>query len=164
MQDQPIARIEDLATEEIDGGILVYDLKSNDVHWLDDSATAVWRLADGEHTADEIALSSALPEAVVEETLDRLAALELVAPGSNDFGVTRRLALRRIAVAGGTAAFAGPLIASIVAPTAALAGNSAKCVVVTCSANITCSGDTGNCRSTSTCSCNTAGCNGHCIF
>lgn len=174
MEGKPVARSENLATEEIDGGVLVYDLKADRAHWLDESATAVWRLADGDHTGSAIARECALSETVVEETVSRLAALELVDPGAGEIGVTRRLAIHRIAAVSGAVAFAGPLISSIVAPTAAMA-NTATCDALVCggngtgqgAANQTCTRNAA-CRSTSTCSCAaaTGQCTttGNCVF
>jgi hypothetical protein len=163
LEGKPVARSENLATEEIDGGVLVYDLTADRAHWLDESATAVWRLADGEHSVPEIALGCALSETVVEETVSRLAALELVDPGVEEVGVTRRLAIHRIAAVSGAVAFAGPLISSIVAPTVAMA-NTATCDAMICDKNSDCAGKPG-CKSTSTCSDQTGhGNGGHCIF
>ena len=43
----PVAREENLAIEELDDELLIYDLHSNRAHSLGSAATSVWRACDG---------------------------------------------------------------------------------------------------------------------
>lgn len=65
--------------EEIDGEFLLYGKVSKKAHYLNETASIIWKLCDGNHTVGQIIdeLSEAYPEspdvaADVMQTLDRL--------------------------------------------------------------------------------------------
>lgn len=119
--EKPAARRENLVVKTIADEVLVYDLEHHRAHRLNGAASAVWRLCDGTRTAGEIAAAArdrgapVAPEAV-DYALAELGRARLLAAPVARAGLTRRQLVQRL----GTAA-ALPLVASLVAPTAAQA-------------------------------------------
>ncbi|HJS59740.1 MAG TPA: PqqD family protein [Vicinamibacteria bacterium] len=129
---QPRARRDGLVVERVEGETLIYDLVRHRAYCLNATASVVWNACDGSATEAQIAqrLSEALglpaDTALVELALARLDRARLLEPGgapsrSRIARVTRRAAMRRL----GLAAAAVPMVAGIVAPTAA---QSATCL------------------------------------
>jgi len=124
MKVSPVARTESLIVKEVDGETLVYDLKSDKAHCLNDTAARVWKNCDGSKNVSEIAellsaeSNSNVKDEVVWLALDQLEKFKLLeeAPAKPSFlaGMTRRQMVARL----GIAAVALPAIVSIVAPTA----------------------------------------------
>jgi len=130
---RPVARIEGLLTEEVDGELLVYDGERDVACRLNSTAALVWRSSDGERTvADLVAvLSEELGEVADEDmvmvALDTLAEHGLIENGHEPREATasrlsRRRFLRRVGVVG-AAAVAMPVVHSIVVPTPAAAAS-----------------------------------------
>lgn len=125
------ARTEALLVERVDDETVVYDLDSKQVHCLSPVAAAVFELCDGNTGVHEISTRAGERRATsvsVDTVRDAVAQLEecrlldvLEAPLKIRGGHTRREAVRKVAFAGATAAFAAPLITSIVSPSAAMA-------------------------------------------
>jgi hypothetical protein len=125
---KPRARTSGLVVNALADEVLVYDLARAQAHRLNRVAARVWRQCDGTRTLAEIAAASvadagaALTPETVAYALAELARAHLLAgPAPSGPRLTRRELLQR---AGGAAA-AVPLVASIVAPTAA---DAASCV------------------------------------
>lgn len=145
----PTARSEGIIRKEVDGELLVYDLKRNKAHCLNQSAAAIWKLCDGRSSTKEIAASLAKEVgATVDERVVWLALADLrrtnlleepsLANKGNtrknspakrtksgkwpqvSLGMSRREAVKRIGL--GTA-IALPVVISITAPTPAQAGS-----------------------------------------
>lgn len=135
----PIARENDLLVEQVGDETVVYDLETKAVHCLAPLAAAVFRHCDGRTTPAQCA--SAVSETISrdvtdDDVLDVLAQFEELGffrspmltlhngngNGNGNGGVSRREFARRSALVG-AAAFAAPLITSIAAPTAAMAGS-----------------------------------------
>jgi hypothetical protein len=131
MDQLPSARREGLIVESLGDELLVYDGERNRAHSLNGVAAAVWEACDGKRSACGLAeaASEKLGESVSEEAVWRaLAQLDerRLLVGESAHGYSRRQAVKRMTVMGATAAFAAPLVKSIVVPTAAEAG--ASCV------------------------------------
>lgn len=130
-------REEELVVQEVGAEALVYDLRDHRIHRLGAGSLAVWRRCDG--VTDSAALLAALEcelgEPVTAEWLE-LALGELrrtnLLSGEPAGRVSRREAGKRLA-----GAVALPLIATLVAPTAAEAG-SCKSFGATCSTSTEC--------------------------
>ena len=132
----PAARHESIVTEDLDAGLLLYDLRRDKGHSLNPVAAAVWRHCDGERDAAEIAgaagaeLGTRLSEDVVWRAVSQLDERDLLlSPSPRHMGgseFSRRQALVKAAGAGAAAGLAIPVIKSIVAPTPAQA--QASCV------------------------------------
>jgi hypothetical protein len=136
MKGLPAARTDGLLIESLDDELLVYDADRDRAHSLNAVAAAVWEACDGERGIRELASSATakLGEPVYEDAvwralsqLDerRLLVGELPERMSGP-EFSRRTALARAGMIGASAAFAAPLVKSIVVPTAAEAG--ASCV------------------------------------
>jgi len=124
MKVSPVARTESLIVKEVDGETLVYDLKTDKAHCLNETAGRVWKNCDGRKSVSEISeilsaeSNTSVKEEVVWLALDQLEKFKLLeeAPARPGFlaGLTRRQMVARL----GIAAIAIPSIVSIVSPTA----------------------------------------------
>lgn len=134
----PVARTENLVSEEVLGEVVVYDLERHKAHSLNEAAARVWQLCDGAHSPAQIAaamatrhaLEPALAEPLVALALEQLQGAKLLEPGAFAQprpALTRRAVLKRIGLGG--AAVALPVIATLVAPTPAMA-QSPDCGVI----------------------------------
>lgn len=131
MKVSPVARTASLIVKEVDGETLVYDLKTDKAHCLNDTAARVWKNCDGRKTVKEIAAvlsaksNSSVKDEVVWLALDQLEKFKLLedAPAKPAVfaGMTRRQMVARL----GIAAVALPAIISIVSPTAQAAASGA---------------------------------------
>ena len=132
----PAARSEGLLVESLGDELLVYDAERDRAHSLNAVAATVWELSDGDRSAGQLAeaATSKLGEPVSEDAIWRalsqldergLLAGELPRRMSGP-EFSRRTALARAGLIGASAAFAAPLVKSIVLPTTAQA--QASCV------------------------------------
>jgi hypothetical protein len=125
---KPVARHEGLVVQEMPDEVLVYDLNTNKAHCLNKSAAAVWKNCDGSNSVSDIAaiLKNEFKTPVSDDFVwlaidqlgkDELLEQKLTAPAN---GLTRREAMRRVALA---SLVALPVVASLTAPTAAQAAS-----------------------------------------
>jgi coenzyme PQQ synthesis protein D (PqqD) len=136
MDRLPSARRDGLIVESLGEELLVYDGERNRAHSLNGVAAAVWEACDGIHSARGLAdaatakLGVPISEEAVWRALSQLDERGLLAGElprrMSGREYSRRQAVRRMSVIGASAAFAAPLVKSIVVPTAAEAG--ASCV------------------------------------
>src|SRR6266704_1729937 len=151
----PLARKEDLIVKEMVDEVLVYDLKGDRAHCLNQTAAFVWQHCNGRTPPREIArllgqdVNARIDERIVWLALDQLADKNLLArqaiPPASFSGLNRRQMVRAMGLA---AAVAVPVVTSIVAPRAAQAATclatgaactaSAQCCSGLCQANNTC--------------------------
>ena len=121
----PKARQEQLIVKELPDELLIYDLKHDQAHCLNETAALVWKNCDGHKTVDQLRelmeenAGSPVPEEMVWLALDQLEDFKLLDEAAlkpvQFAGMNRRDMVRRV----GMAAIALPVILSIVAPTAA---------------------------------------------
>ena len=130
MAPRPLARRDDIHTEEVDDGLLVYDETRDTAHSLNRTAAAVWRSCDGSRdvkglvVALEAEIGETADEDLVRVALDDLAANGLLENAPERDREAARLSRRRFIRRAGTvsaAALALPVVHSIVAPTPAAA-------------------------------------------
>jgi Coenzyme PQQ synthesis protein D (PqqD) len=135
------ARTEGLVIQEMSDEVLVYDLNTNKAHCLNQTAAFVWKKCDGKNSVSDIAglleneFNAPVQDDLVWLAIDQLSKdnlLEAKSIVSPTAGLSRREVVKRIGLA---SVVALPIVASLIAPTTALAG--------TCSA---CAGDPGNCN------------------
>ena len=126
-QTKPLARKEGLVIQELPDEVLVYDLERDRAHCLNETAAFVWQRCDGRTSTVEIARSlgkkvnAPVDEKVVWFAIDQLGRNHLMTtpvPPQLVAGMNRREMVRVLGIA---AAVAGPVVASIVAPTPAQA-------------------------------------------
>lgn len=162
---KPIARKDDLVIQEMEGEILVYDLRTDRAICLNQTSALVWQNCDGKKNTLEIAgnlekeLGAPIKEELVRFAISQLKEEELLENKedfSNGFqGLSRREVVRRIGL---TSAVAIPVVASLIAPMAAQAqtcvtGGTCTCNTPSggmsgqiCTASVPCSGASAGCR------------------
>lgn len=148
----PVARKNDLVVQEVTDEVLVYDLSSNKAHCLNETAAMVWKSCDGSHSVSDIAKllgstnGTLISEDLVWLAIDQLNESDLLEQElkSNFAGQSRREVIKKIGLA---SMIALPVIASLVAPTNALANASCSCVTpgdcpaqTTCPSTVNCNG------------------------
>jgi hypothetical protein len=152
----PVARKEGLVIQETSEEVLVYDLNSNKAHCLNQTAAFVWKSCDGNNSIPEITrlfekeIGSVIPEDLVWLAIDQLNEKELLEKElkSAFAGRSRREVIKKIGLA---AVVALPIVASLTAPTSALASSSCACVTPgDCIAQTACP-STVNCNAGSVC-------------
>ena len=127
---RPLARTDDLVTEEVANEVIVYDERTDVACRLNRSAALVWQKCDGKHTlADLVAalrveLGDVADEDLVLVALDSLDEHGLIESGYESRDATasrlsRRLFFRRV----GVAAVAIPVVASMAVPMPAAAAS-----------------------------------------
>jgi hypothetical protein len=129
----PLARKEGLVVQEMPEEVLVYDTNTNKAHCLNKTAAFVWKSCDGSHSINDIAglmqkeFGANVPDDLVWLAIDQLGKDDLLesaeeAPVS---GLSRREVIRRVGIA---SVIALPVVASLVAPSSALAAVSCGCI------------------------------------
>ncbi len=122
--DKPCALRKQMAVQAVGVETLLYDEQRHMAFCLNASAAAVWQSADGIRSIAEIAVAAsaetalAIDEEIVRMAVDQLRECGLMeAPDKgSEAAMSRRVALARIGIAALI-----PVVASIVAPTAAQA-------------------------------------------
>lgn len=122
----PIARKEKLVVQEMPDEVLVYDLESNKAHCLNQTAAFVWKNCDGSNSISDIAVDlerisgNKISDDLIWLAIDQLSERNLLEKEvkSEFAGESRRTVLKKIGLA---SVIALPIIASLTAPTAALA-------------------------------------------
>ncbi len=128
----PTARKLDLVVQEVPNEVLVFDLNTNKAHCLNKTAAMVWQNCDGTRSASQIAelvstqAGGKVSEDLVWLAIDQLNDIDLlenkIQPKFG--GQSRRDVIKKV----GLAAVIGlPIVASLAAPTSALASTSCAC-------------------------------------
>ena len=122
----PTARKEGLVIQELSDEVLVYDLNSNKAHCLNKTAAFVWRACNGKNSIKEIIsdfekqTGGKVSEDFIWLAIDQLNEKNLIEedmPRKFE-GQNRRQVLKKIGLA---SVIALPIVASLTAPSAALA-------------------------------------------
>jgi hypothetical protein len=184
--ENPISRKGEVVSQVVDNDVLIYDLKRNKAFCLNETSALIWQLCDGEKSVSQISeavsnqLKSPFSDELVWLALDQLKKENLLENGeiieAKFANLSRREVVRKIGFASMVAL---PVIASIVAPTAANAqsncvaaggmvgpttfpnlGNSLTCLnnlialccsMTAASGSCTCTSPTGPCTGSFTC-------------
>jgi Coenzyme PQQ synthesis protein D (PqqD) len=139
----PLARREGLVIQEMPEEVLVYDTNTNKAHCLNKTAAFVWKSCDGSHTINDIAglmekeFGTNVPDDLVWLAIDQLGKDDLLEVSEIPAkGISRREVIRRIGIA---SVIALPVVASLVAPSSALAAVSCGCINPTaCATQVGC--------------------------
>jgi hypothetical protein len=136
----PQSRKNEIVVQDLNGEVLIYDLKSNKAFCLNETSALVWQACDGTKSVSEIsqAISKKLNEPANEDlvwlALDQLKQENLlensdeIASGFN--GMSRREAIRKVGL--GTM-IALPFVTGLIAPSAAMAQSlAAICAASSC--------------------------------
>jgi len=117
----PDARTTDLVVQQVDGETLVYDLRSNEAHCLNETAAYLWKMCDGKTPVTSMITRARKDLGEIDEDLIRLGLAELqkvdllageVAAGLDIPTSSRRAMLRKVALG----LVAAPIVVSLVAP------------------------------------------------
>ena len=152
----PIARKDGLVVQKMPDELLVYDLETSKAHCLNATVATVWNACDGKHSISDIALSfgdvagNGSTEDIVWLAIDQLQKHDRL---EKEFemslsGQTRRELIKKIGFA---SVIALPIVASLAAPSSALAAASCSCTgSLDCAPQTTCP-STLNCAPTGIC-------------
>ena len=111
-----VACSEGLVVEALDGGLVVYDTRCDQAHWLDRDAAAVWRACAQRSNEVRIARESGVEGVRCAQALERLCEVGVVEVVS---GVSRRGALQAAARVGVAGAVSAPIISALIPVAAA---------------------------------------------
>jgi hypothetical protein len=155
---KPVAKKEGLVLQELPGEVLIYDTAKNRAYCLNETSAFVWKACDGENSVDQISrmlakeFKAPVNEDLVWLALDQLGKDELLSetPKSRFEGMTRRDVIRKVGFA---SMIALPVVASLMAPTAAMAVacSSGICGCTGCNDNTPCRQPIGGCTITGIC-------------
>ena len=126
----PPAREKGLVVKSLNDEVLVYDLERDKAHALNQSAAFVWKNCDGRRTVDDLAqavskeFGTTADEQTVWLALEQLSKFNLLQQKIARPAGVPRISRRQMMRIGAAAAFALPVVISIVAPTAANAQTS----------------------------------------
>jgi len=150
---KPISRRDDLVVQELNGEVLVYDLKTHKALCLNETSALVWNACDGTRDIGELRdyasakMNSPVTDDLIWLAIDQLKKEDLLvdAPDAKSYfgGMSRREVVKRIGVG---SAIAIPIIAGLIAPQAANAATACTCVgtqtsnAITCTVASTCTG------------------------
>lgn len=128
MSNLPKARNHNLVTQQLNKELLLYDLNTNQVFCLNDTAAGVWNNCDGKTSISEIGSKQQLPVEIVLLTLEKLKRKSLLENGFEAKLLTDKLSRRRVISLAARAAIALPVISNIIAPPAIAAQSGRVCV------------------------------------
>lgn len=139
----PRARRDGLVVREVEGELLIYDLARDRAHCLNAASALVWKSCDGSNGAAELAeilrreTGTAACEEVVALALKQLGRRHLLEEGWGGGAVTR-VSRRELLSKYLPVALTLPVVLSIAAPTAALAGASCIANGLSCTSDAQC--------------------------
>lgn len=128
--NKPTARNENIVVQEMENELLIYDLKTNKAFCLNETSAMIWQMCDGLKSVKEISrslnqkLNQSISEDLIWLALDSFKKDKLLEQSEQfeiDFnGLTRRQIIKKVGLA---SMIALPLIASVIAPSAAMAAS-----------------------------------------
>jgi len=153
MNKLPLARTTDIVVQTLGKEILIYDLNSHKAYNLNETSSIIYQACDGKTTFAELNRKHNFTDEIIFLALDALNKENLLEK-SEEYnslfnGLSRREAIRKVGFA---SMIALPVIASLVAPTAAMAqsagggcppfqgtcGTAGCCPLGSCAGNVTC--------------------------
>lgn len=127
---KPVSRKDDIVVQELNGEVLVYDLRTDKALCLNETSSIIWAACDGTRNVSQIgAYASEKLNAQVNDDLVWLALDEFrkehlltTAPDTDHYfeGVSRRDVIKKIGIA---SAIAIPVVMGLIAPPAANAAS-----------------------------------------
>ena len=118
MNLHPKAKTTDIVQQNVGDELLLYNLKTNQTYYLNQTATNVYQLCDGINNIPTIAAKAKIPPETVEFSLHQLSKQNLLAEPIK-FNLSRRDLLKNAALK----AVALPIITSLIAPAAVRAAS-----------------------------------------
>lgn len=128
--NKPKTRNGNIVVQEIENEILIYDLKTNKAFCLNETSALIYQLCNGERSVAEIAdtisikLKTIVSENLIWLALDNFKKENLLEENKQfeiDFdGLSRRQVIKKVGLA---SIIALPIVASVIAPSAAMAAS-----------------------------------------
>lgn len=154
--NNPKGRENELVVQNLKGEVLLYDLTNNKAYCLNETSAAIWNLCDGNSSVSDITkqLSKKLKQPVTDDlvylALDQFKQDNLLSDNEKveiKFdGLSRREVIRKVGFASMVAL---PVIASLIAPTAAMAQSAgSRTLGQTCTTSAECASSAPNCVQT----------------
>ena len=129
-KNKPLSRKEDIVVQELDGEVLIYDLRANKAFCLNETSALIWQACDGDKDVPQLAdfvanrLNLKANEDLVWLALDQLKKEKLIdnmpAADGRFAGMSRREVIKKVAVG---SMIAIPIVSGLVAPPAYAAGS-----------------------------------------
>lgn len=117
--NKPLSRKDDLVIQELNGEVLIYDLRSNKAFCLNETSARVWQACDGSRSVSDIARQIGSDDlvwlALNDLKKEKLVEHDLPTPAKFE-GMTRRQVVKHIGL---SSLLALPIIAGMTAPAAA---------------------------------------------
>lgn len=136
MKSLPLARSSNIVVQTLGNEVLIYDLETHKAFTLNETSSIVYQACDGRTSFDELKGRAELTDDIIFLALDQLKKENLLADNDkveiNFNGLSRREVIRK---AGLASMVALPIVASLVAPTPAMAqsctggGNFCACTI-----------------------------------
>lgn len=138
MNRLPKAKTENFVVQDLNDGILIYNLANNKAFSLNQTSAIIYQSCDGKTTIEELKTKSGFTEDLVHLTLAELNKMGFVEMPSDYVssldGMSRREAVKKVGLA---TMIALPIITSVTAPSAANAASNVTCRPATPWANCT---------------------------
>lgn len=147
---KPLSRKDDLVIQELNGEVLIYDLRANKAFCLNETSARVWQACDGRNSVSDISRQIGSDDlvwlALNDLKKEKLVEHELPTPAKFE-GMTRRQVVKNIGL---SSLLALPIIAGMTAPAAAQTASvcgqacvaNSECTNVNC---MSCSGQPMTC-------------------
>lgn len=120
MNKLPRAKTENLVVQNLNDGILIYNLTDNKAFCLNETSAIVYQACDGKTTFADLQSKSGFPEDLIHLTLSELEKQGFIEMSSDYVstlnGMSRREAVKKVGLA---TMIALPVVSSLVAPLAA---------------------------------------------
>ncbi|MCB1025732.1 MAG: hypothetical protein KDB79_15145 [Acidobacteria bacterium] len=121
-RELPIARNNDLAIQDTQDEILIYDLNTNKAHCFNSTAAKIWRNCDGVSKISDLARNSKIPLEIIYIALDQFQNNNLLRSQIETPVPAEKLERRKFLIhAAAISTIALPLVSTIVAPQAIFA-------------------------------------------
>lgn len=128
MKNYPKCRDKDIVVQESVNELMVYDLLTNKVHFLNETSAEIWKSCDGKTSISQIAENKNIPEEYVIAALSDLSEVNLM-EGEYSFKFSPDWISRRSLLMKSTPTlFALPLLTTMLAPSSAQA-QSNSCLI-----------------------------------
>lgn len=122
MNNLPLARTTGVVVQDLGKEILVYDLNTDKAYNLNETSATIYQACDGKTSIEELRVKTKFTDEIIFLAIDELQKENLIEEDSSFVSpfarLSRREVIRRVGLASMVAL---PVIASLVAPTAAMA-------------------------------------------
>jgi hypothetical protein len=139
---KPLQRTSDIVVQNYNNEILIYDLRQNKAHCLNDAAAAIWKACDGTKSTETLGQLFGGDE-TVWLALSELKNRDLIENADIEerlSGMSRREVIKKVGIG---AMIALPIVTSLVAPQAAHAASNCG---APCTQNNDCNNPANTCR------------------